>query len=96
MERTHNYISEQRNEFARRVVSDKDDVIKKAICGLIGSDWSSEDLIGRCELIVNTDKSEVFILDNVPLVKFMPAEFDVRKETIEHIHTCNIKYELLN
>jgi len=55
----------------------KDFLMTQAITYVIGSDWTAEDVIGRCT-ITRMGKIEFFNFDGTPLIEF--GEFEIKTE----------------
>ena len=84
------------DRFSTTLASKKEDVIRFAISKRIGTEWTLEDLKGRCYSQKSPSTNEVFYLDGKPLVEFgdVSIEQDTSDQT-KHIISANIKYKVI-
>ena len=84
------------DRFSTTLASKKEDVIRFAISKRIGTEWTLEDLKGRCYSQKSPSTNEVFYLDGKPLVEFgdVSIEQDTSDQT-KRIISANIKYKVI-
>lgn len=73
-------------EYKRKQISDgieqkKDEIIKMAINHYLAKhDWWITDIIGRCNMNIFPDKTEVFQMDGINLVEIYPVMFKTEEQ----------------
>ncbi|WNO60431.1 hypothetical protein [Rheinheimera sp. MMS21-TC3] len=76
---TGDRIHDMAKQFAMDIQKKKDDIIKDQLnCYLGRTDWTIEELKGRCECLIPIalpygKRTETFVIDGVKLVTFHPA-----------------------
>jgi len=75
----------------------KDNIIREAINRKIGTDWTLEDLKGRCHVTTSPNTYEVFYLDGRAIVKFdephLQQDFN---ELPKHAVSAHVKYAFID
>ncbi|MDH5216836.1 MAG: hypothetical protein OEX19_04020 [Gammaproteobacteria bacterium] len=84
-------VSDTAKLFADSMLLQKEKLLRSAISCKIGrSDWSIEEMKGRLRYIVWPDKSETYLLDEAPLMRFLPFELEVGEDNKPCV---SVKYE---
>ncbi len=79
------------------LMTEKDNIIREAINRKIGTDWTLEDLKGRCHVTKSPNTYEVFYLDGKAIVKFDDPHLEQDfNELPKHVVSAHIKYAFID
>ena len=77
------------------LMAQKEEQIKAAIDFMIGKPWTVDDIVGRGEFYLYTDKTEVFVFDGQALIRFYPVETATEQRGHSTCLKGQQRYELL-
>ena len=90
-------LAKKRDELITSIINKKEKLYKDAITFVSnGKEWSNEEISKRCIIEINQGtQSEIFLIDNIPMIIFFPNECSQKVDLVSSKMMCEFKYREL-